>query len=277
MSDTNVPVADEIVSLLSREPDASGRAALEALARGLLRRAPRELLLRIPPEQLLERIRGLYAYVDARRDPVAVRVHEGADGSTVVEANTADAPFLVDTVRGAITAQGLSVRTLLHPVFGIERAEDGSIARIGSARGAQARESIMRLELVERLDSVRSDELATEVARSLGDLRLAVADHAEMSGFISTMIEAAREASARYSADEIDETVAFLEWLRDHFVFLGARDYAIVDGPAGKALQLVAGTGRGIMRDEARSTYADGLALSQMSEGLRERIEGGDL
>ena len=70
------------------------------------------------------------------------------------------------------------------------------------------------------------------------------------------MIDVARGAGARYGEEEIDETVAFLEWLREqHFVFLGTRDYAIVDGPDGPALQLVAGTGRGILRAEERSTY----------------------
>ena len=42
------------------------------------------------------------------------------------------------------------------------------------------------------------------------------------------MIEFAQVASARYSRDEIAETVAFLEWLtQDNFVFLGYREYAI--------------------------------------------------
>jgi glutamate dehydrogenase len=278
VSDTTLSVADATLSLLAQEPDAGQRDALEALARGLLRRAPHELVDRVPPERLVGSIRELLAFVDARRDPVAVRVGEGPDGSTVLYANTTDSPFLVDTVRGAIAAEGLTVRTLLHPVFGIERAPDGSILRIGSARGAPARESVMRIELVERPDAARADALAAEVARSLGELRVAVADHADMAGAVGRMIDVARGAGTRYSEEEIDETVAFLEWLREqHFVYLGSRDYAIVDSPDGPALRLVAGTGRGILRDEARSTYAEGLPLAQMTPGLRERIEGGDL
>jgi glutamate dehydrogenase len=278
VSDTALSVADATLSLLAQEPDAGQRDALEALARGLLRRAPHALVDRVPPERLVGSIRELLAFVDARRDPVAVRVGEGPDGSTVLYANTADSPFLVDTVRGAIAAEGLTVRTLLHPVFGIERAADGSILQIGSARGAPARESVMRIELVERPDAERADALAAEVARSLEELRAAVADHAEMASFVGRMIDVARGAGARSSEEEIDETVAFLEWLREqHFVYLGSRDYAIVDSADGPALRLVAGTGRGILRDETHSTYAEGLPLAQMTPGLRERIEGGDL
>ena len=140
MSETVVPVADEIVRLLAQEPASAEHDALEALARGLLRRAPRELLERVPPERLLGEIRDLNRFVDARREPVAVRVREAPDGSTVLEANTADSPFLVDTVRGAIAAEGLSVRTLLHPVFGIERAADGSVSA-SAAHAAHRRAS----------------------------------------------------------------------------------------------------------------------------------------
>jgi glutamate dehydrogenase len=277
MSDAATPVADEIGHLFAHEPAGPARDMREALARGLLRRAPHELIERVPADLLAADIRSLLAFVDARRDPVAVRVVAAPDGATVLELNTGDSPFLVDTVRGAIAAEGLSIRTLLHPVLGIERAADGSIARIDHAREARARESVMRAEIVERLTPERADALAAEVARSLGELRLAVADHEEMSASIGHMIAAARGASARYGPEEIDETVEFLEWLRDHFVFLGTRDYAIVDGPDGEALTLVRGSGRGILRDEQRSTYLDGQPLARMSPGLRERIEGGDL
>ena len=59
----------------------------------------------------------------------------------MLEANTSDSPFLVDTVRGAIAAERLTVRTLLHPVLGIERAPDGSIAADRQPRAARRRAS----------------------------------------------------------------------------------------------------------------------------------------
>ncbi len=279
MSDTAAPIADDIVRLLAQEPDRPEREALEALAQGLLRRAPLELLKRVSPEALLGEIRGLLAFVDARRDPVAVRVVDGPDGSTVLEANTADSPFLVDTVRGAIAAEGLSVKTLLHPVLGIERAADGSIVRIGT-RAWCTRPRVGHAGRDRRATRARAGGRAwpPRSRARCGELRVAVADHADMSAVVGRLIDAARGAGARYGEEEIDETVAFLEWLREHhFVFLGTRDYAIVDGPDGPALKLVAGSGRGILRDEERSTYADGMPLAHMSQGLRERIEGGDL
>ena len=46
------------------------------------------------------------------------------------------------------------------------------------------------------------------------------------------MIEIARAGTALYPPDEVAETVAFLEWLLDlNFVFLGYREYELVDLP----------------------------------------------
>jgi glutamate dehydrogenase len=278
MSDAAAPLADELEHLLAGEPAGARRDALAALARGLLRRAPGELLAQRPASELLGQITRLYEWVDARRDPVAVRVTDDAEGSSALELNTPDSPFLVDSVRGAIAAQGLTIRLLLHPVLGVERRPDGGIATIGNARDAPARESVMRAEIAERLTPAQRDALAAEVARSLGDVRAAVDDHAAMQAFVARMADVARAAGARYGGEEIDETVAFLDWLgAGHLVLLGAREYALADGPDGPALTLVPDSGRGILRDETRSTYGSGFPLAHMPAGLRERIEGGDL
>ena len=54
----------------------------------------------------------------------------------------------------------------------------------------------------------------------------------------TSVVDVAREGAARYEEDEVAEVVAFLEWLaRDNFIFLGARDYELVDG----ALRVVPG------------------------------------
>ena len=51
-----------------------------------------------------------------------------------------------------------------------------------------------------------------------------------MLDVVSHMIDAANAATSRYSDEEVDETVAFLDWLRDHhFIFLGVREYEIVE------------------------------------------------
>src|SRR5437762_4797334 len=51
------------------------------------------------------------------------------------------------------------------------------------------------------------------------------------------------------------ETQALLRWLADnHFTFLGYREYDLVEGQDGMALQAVPGTGLGILRHDKRGS-----------------------
>src|SRR3954467_10836136 len=79
--------------------------ALLAFARVLLRRAPRDRVERRPLDVLAEQGESLFAFVDARRDAIAVRVQDSPVGGSDLEANLPDAPFLVDTVRETVASQ----------------------------------------------------------------------------------------------------------------------------------------------------------------------------
>ena len=62
---------------------------------------------------------------------------------------------------------------------------------------------------------------------------------------VDRLVEAAEGAGARYADDEVDETVAFLEWLlADHFILLGYREYPI---GGDERPTVVPGSGLGIL------------------------------
>ena len=61
------------------------------------------------------------------------------------------------------------------------------------------------------------------------------------------MVQLAGAGAARYADEEVDETVAFLEWLlHDNFIFLGYREYRFRDD----AISVVPGSGLGILADD---------------------------
>ena len=167
------------------------------------------------------------------RTKVAVRVFEPSstrDGyetsGTVIEVSTPDSPFLYDSVNEELQSWGLAVRHVIHPVIGIERGPDGRIDRIVHVREAPARESLMHFELDQDLTDQERTELEQAIRVVLGDVQLAVRDFNAMGDAARGMIEIARTGSALYPAEEVAETVAFLEWLLDlNFVFLGYREY----------------------------------------------------
>ncbi|MGD2076395.1 MAG: NAD-glutamate dehydrogenase [Gammaproteobacteria bacterium] len=69
---------------------------------------------------------------------------------------------------------------------------------------------------------------------------------------------------------EIRETVAFLRWLGDqHFTFLGYRAYALTGAGEDEALSVVAGSGLGILREQAGTRMS--RAFSSLPLPLRAR------
>ena len=192
----------------------------------------------------------------------------------MLETNTEDLPFLVDSVTGALHTSDLKIMRLLHPIVGLERDDAGRIVRVLHPREATMRESVMHFELDRRLDDAQLDELASSVRSVLGDVRRAVLDFPAMADRGRRMVQLASAGAARYADDEVDETVAFLEWLlQDHFIFLGFREYRIEEDTLG----VVPGSGLGILADEASSAYARPRPLADLPDEVRERALEGDL
>ena len=204
---------------------------LAAFARSFARRVRLEHHDDADVSRLAALIVGLFRLVDERRGELGVRVlnpSQERDGyathGTIIQANTDDAPFLIDTVSEELRRHGLDVRLVLHPVMGIEREAGGAVTSVGPARGALHRESVMHFEVERRLPDDALAGLEADVTRVLRDVRLCVRDFHAMVDRVQRMIEFAEVATARYDRQEVTETVAFLHWLTaDNYVFLGYR------------------------------------------------------
>jgi glutamate dehydrogenase len=281
VSTTQSPVVGELYARISERTGARA-PLLRAFAEAYLRRMSADILVGRSAEELFGEIVGAFDLADRRgANPLAVRAFNPtlqADGyalpGSVLETNTPDSPFLVDSVSAEFDARGLTVREKLHPVIGVERDEAGRIVAVLHARETEQRESVMHFELERRLSSEELMELCDRVRDVLGDVQAAVRDFRDMRERVPAMVAAAQAAAMRYSADEVEEAVAFLGWLfEDNFLFLGYREYAVQSG----AVSIVPGSGLGILADEASSHYREPMPLMSIEPRLRERITGGDL
>src|SRR6478672_5166334 len=87
-----------------------------------------------------------------------------------------DMPFLVDSVANAIASKQLTIYRLLHPVVCVTRDASGELQLVEElCHDKKRRESMMYLEL-DRADARGRQELAADLRRVLGDVRLAVRD-----------------------------------------------------------------------------------------------------
>jgi glutamate dehydrogenase len=275
------PVRAELLQLIAARRPADGPVLAE-FASAYLRRLSVDTAQSTPVEELYGETVGVFDFASGRGDrPILVRAfspsaeeHGYERSGSVLETNTEDLPFLVDSVTGALHTSDLKIMRVLHPIVGLERDDAGRIVRVLHPREATTRESVMHFELDRRLDDAQLDELASSVRSVLGDVRRAVLDFPAMADRGRRMVQLASAGAARYADDEVDETVAFLEWLlQDHFIFLGFREYRIEEDTLG----VVPGSGLGILADEASSAYARPRPLADLPDEVRERALEGDL
>jgi glutamate dehydrogenase len=276
----SAPVLDRMLALVDARVDPERAPVVRAFAREYMRR---EADTRDDdPEALLRETLGAFELAAGRDGaPVAVRAfnpvpaeHGYAARGAVLETNTEDLPFLVDSVSAELGARGLGIVRVVHPVIGTERDGRGRIVAVRHPREASATESVMHFELDRPLGPEELAALEDAVRVVIEDVRRVVRDHAAMRLRMGEMIDLARAGSDHYDEEEVSETVAFLRWLLDEsFIFLGARDYEVHDGE----IQVVHGSGLGLLADCDDSAFATPVSLDSLEPAVRDRVLGGDL
>jgi glutamate dehydrogenase len=259
---------------------------MQAFARALTRRLSADDLSEAGPDALHGLVTSAFAFSDSRgRERSAVRVFRPdpeRDGYTtpgsVIEATTDDSPFLVDSLSEELSARGLTINRLLHPVIGAVRDERGNLVEVRSGREADHRESFMHFEVDRTLSEAASREFEERLASILHDVAVVVRDFDPMQQRVREMQELARSATIRFPEDEVEEVARFLGWLLElNFVLLGFREYELSMTKEGRAIRAVPGSGLGILSDVDRSTFAEMTPLASLPEDVRQRIEGGGL
>jgi glutamate dehydrogenase len=249
---------ERLLELIDEQVPPERSQAVRGFARSYLRRLGGGGGEGVEAESLLGEVMSLFEFTCARNGEASVvrafnptRAHDGYEPiGSVLETNTDDLPFLVDSVSGVLESRGLHVARLLHPIMAVERDGSGQIRAVRDPRGAPHRESIMHFDLDRRLSDDELAELEGAVREALASVRVVVRDFPAMLERVTAMTKLARAGASRYEPDEVEEVVDFLAWLqRGAFVFLGAREYDF--SPQG--ITLVAGSGLGILADEAKS------------------------
>ena len=143
-------------------------------------------------------------------------------------------PFLVDSISAAITAAGLGIDRLLHPIVDLRRDADGHIVELlGIGAGAVAegvtRESVIYIE-TDRASARDRANLIASLEGVLADVRAAVADWPAMLARLHDTTRALGENAPLIAPHAAAEVMAFLEWLAaDRFTLLGVTTSALED------------------------------------------------
>lgn len=119
-----------------------------------------------------------------------------------------DMPFLVDSIAATLSAQGIAIERIIHPVVRALRSATGELTAIGDEG---ERESMVYIE-AERVDARERRDLAAALERNLADVRAAVSDWPQLRAAMAD--DAARLAGT--------EGGRLLDWFGNrHFTMLG--------------------------------------------------------
>ena len=130
----------------------------------------------------------------------------------------------------------------------------------------------MHFDLDRRLEPKELEGLTQALRGVLEDVRRSVQDFPAMADRSRRMVQLAGAGTARYADDEVDETVAFLEWLlHDNFIFLGYREYRFTDGADRGRPRLRAGDPRRHGELDLRRARPDRVAAGPRCASARSR------
>jgi glutamate dehydrogenase len=255
----------------------SAEPGLAAFFDAFYRGASPEDLTRYTPESLAA-LAGLVFAQSAVRKPgetlvttfeFQAQVAELTRREAVLIAVNDDSPFLFDSLMAEMNAAGARVHALFHPIMFVARDVEGRRSESGTQIEAQTKESVIVLVLDPMIDAERRAALEEGARNVFHQVRLAVRDWRKMRSHLLESIAALKKNPPPVSADELAESIAFLEWLSaDHFTFLGARDYTYRDDDSGQ-LVTVEGSGLGVLSDEHAHAIQRGDRHGQLTPEVR--------
>src|SRR5580692_10404114 len=204
-----------------------------------------------------------------------LREHGYTSPHTVIEMVNDDMPFLVDSINLALTQRALTLHFLTHPIFAVSRDGTGTLQSVrerGEAPedGAQPSgrrlllESFQHIEVDRIVDPAALNALASQIARSMSDVRVACADWGKMRGATRQVAQELSSLSEHLDAGDLTEALALLAWMEDrHFTFLGYREYRLQGRKGQEALLPVVATGLGILRRGHRPSAKSNRSLAR--------------
>ncbi|WP_369044876.1 NAD-glutamate dehydrogenase [Sinomonas sp. P10A9] len=226
-------------------------------------------------EALAERARQHWAVAEGRETGTANIAVTDEGGRSVVYIVTDDMPFLVDSVSAELVREGAPIHLVVHPMFVVTRRKsDGMLVAVdrvpaqwGMTSGDTATmpllsalvsdgdnathiESWIAVE-TNRASAAVKTQLIEGIRRVLGDVRAAVDDWQPMRAKALEIADGLGSVAGAEDIPDLTSTQDLLRWLdAGNFTFLGYREYDLKSVNGEDVLELVDGSGLGLLRGE---------------------------
>ena len=158
-----------------------------------------------------------------------IEQHEWQSTHTVITVLAPEIPFVLDSVRLAVSRLGYNVHTIMHGEFTTVRDNNGILTSLTD--DGESRELLVYLEIDRETDESDLSKIHTELTNVLDDVQLAVSDYkAILQKSTDVIEELGKEPPKGIKTETVDEVRVFMKWLgANHFTFLGYDEYEIVN------------------------------------------------
>ncbi|SDG94728.1 glutamate dehydrogenase [Vibrio xiamenensis] len=274
--ETLMPVLlEKVYNLIDDKLEPADQPLVTQLAQHLFSNISHDDLMQRNESDLYGAVLSLWQHIkDITPSDISVRVfnptisRQGWQSThTIVELVLPDSPFLVDSIKMALSRLDLASHLMLHGPTQIQRAKKGNITAINSGDGELV--SLFHIEVDRLSDKQAMTSLKEELLSILSDTRLVVNDWQKMSDKLAQVVaevEAMKDKVA-IEGDRAKETIEFLRWLGNHnFTFMGYKEYDLVNQDDETELCPTKEPGLGLFSNPAR---VRSVKLSEFSESAR--------
>jgi glutamate dehydrogenase len=250
------------------DPEAAKQAAL--FCDMFFKRVPVNELNEGTPDKVAAMVVNQLEFLQKRKKgEMLIRVfnpEKGREGwdceHSVAELSNDDMPFLVDTSGMVMQELNMGVHLIVHPVMNVERDASGKFKSFHPRSTKNSvKESFIHIHFDKQTDPVVLDELKALLISRMAMVRTTVDDWQPMREALELAISEFGKNAPDLSEEVRNECVNFLNWVDDdHFMFIGARSYDIVQKGNLASLKVVDGTGLGLLREDGKTVLSRPIA-----------------
>ncbi|MBB1416369.1 NAD-glutamate dehydrogenase [Pseudoalteromonas sp. SG44-1] len=279
-------ILDNVCKLIQKKVHADNVLLVEKFAKSLYSNMSKEDLAHRNDSDLYGAALSLWNSLEKNTsDDAVIRVFNpevAKDGwqssHTIVEIIAKDMPFLVDSVRMAMTRENIASHLLLHSPLKIQRDKNAKISALSNLKAEQESSStktVFFIEIDRQTDSSVIDSFKKELESVLNDVSTAVEDWQPIRKKLIAVSKELPKRNHNNNASEVAETVEFLDWLvKDNFTLMGYRQYDLSPVQGDYQLKGKIESSLGLMKN---STEEHSRLLSELPEVARQEARSNNL
>ncbi len=277
-----VPVLlEKVYHLIQEKVDSPTYQLVQTLAQKLLTQLDDNDLSQRNESDLYGAVISLWQHLnDNQNNEISVRVfnptldlHGWQSTHTVIEIVCADRPFLVESVRMALTRMEITSHLMLNGPHRFCRDKSGQIIKVCEDTGALL--SIFHVEIDRLVDDRQMLAVKNELESVLADVDLVVNDWQAMQEKMMEVKTSLLNSFSPVDEHEKAEASAFLEWVSEHnFTFMGYHHYSLEPVEGDFLLTPVKGSGLGILAgcDRVKPVKFSSIAESARIEARKPQL-----